>query len=472
MMLVKKNQIFKAIVKILLATVFFTASYSQANTLQILYQQALENDPQYQAAKEAHKAGKELKKQARAELLPTINFSASYSDNSNEVTGSDVFSILQSGDAQVTNYQFNVDQTLFDLAVFYAYKQVLANVSLTETQYRNQQQDVIFRTAERYFSVLRAIDLHTTLQAEQKALQQQLDQTKQSYEVGLSSITDVYDAQTSVDLLSAQIIEAKGNVFVEQQRLMAITGKPLTTIAGVKEIPFGKPQPDNINEWLDLAKQNSLTLSEAQHNLRVADYNYKVKKAAHFPTVSFNWRWSNQDLDRQGFAITGEEPNQVIVPSNSNSVTDASSWNIQFNMRLFSGGRVSSERRQAYYQKRQQQFNVEQAERQLAQNVYSSFLLISTNNAQIEAYQQSIKSSKSALESTQAGYQSGTRNLVDVLIAQRNLYQAERNYATARYDYLINTLQLKYQTGILNASDINQLDILLDKVNPFDLSDY
>ncbi len=447
----------------------FTA---QASTLQVVYQLALENDAQYQAAKEAYKASKQLKGQARAELLPSINFSANYADSSNDVTGTDPFTVLQSGDAQITNYQFDVTQTLFDLRAFYAYKQVLANISIAESQFQNQKQDIIFRIAERYLSVLRAIDLYNTLKSEQEALSEQLNQTKQRYEVGLTSITDVYDAQTSIDLLLAQIVEAKGNITDQQQRLEAIIGKELVNISKVQDIAFGKPQPDDVNEWVNLAAKNSQTLSEAQHNLRVAKYNYKVKRAEHYPTVTFGWQWSTQDLERQGFTLSGDAPNQIIVPANNQSDTDRNAWNIAFRLPLYSGGRINSERRQAYYQQRQQAFNLKQAERDLTQNVRSSFLQVNINEAQIAAYKQSIKSSQSALEATQAGYQSGTRNLVDVLLAQRNLYQAERNYSTARYDYLINSLQLKYQSGVLNASDLNQIDTLLDKANPIDLQQF
>ena len=462
---VKISSIMKKLLSTLLILSFCGAT--QASTLQIMYQLALENDPQYQGAKEALKAGTQLKKQGRAALLPTISFDVSYSKNKNTTVGSDAFSSLQSGDATQKDYSFSASQELFNLGVFYGYKQILANVSVTEAQYKNQQQDVILRTSQRYFGVLRAVDFYNTLLSEQEALQQQLEQTKQSYEVGLVAITDVYDAQTSIDLLTAQIIEAKGNISISEQQLMAITNKPMDKIATIKDIPHSKPKPDKMNEWVELAKLHSHTLTEAQQLTRVAEYNYKVKRSAHYPTVSFGWRLRNNDLSRTGAELDDLGVTQITTRT---SDTRDNSWQISLNMPLFTGGRISSERRQAYYQKRQQEFNLEQTQRLLVQNVQSTFLLVNTNDAQIKAYDQSIKSSKSALDSTQAGYESGTRNLVDVLIAQRNLFQAQRNYSNSRYDYLVNMLQLKYLTGILDASDVNQLDDLLNKTDLIDLS--
>ena len=96
------------------------------------------------------------------------------------------------------------------------------------------------------------------------------------------------------------------------------------------------------------------------------------------------------------------------------------------------------------------------------QQARSQHLQVLTNTARVNARNQSITSATSALEATQAGYEAGTRNIVDVLIAQRSLYQARRDYANARYDYISSLLQLKEVAGQLSPEDIYQLNAWLD----------
>ena len=85
-----------------------------------------------------------------------------------------------------------------------------------------------------------------------------------------------------------------------------------------------------------------------------------------------------------------------------------------------------------------------------------------TNTARVQARKQSITSADSALQATQAGYEVGTRNIVDVLVAQRTVYQARRNYSNARYDYIMSMMRLKEVAGQLSPDDVFELNAWLD----------
>jgi outer membrane protein len=104
-----------------------------------------------------------------------------------------------------------------------------------------------------------------------------------------------------------------------------------------------------------------------------------------------------------------------------------------------------------------------QAQRDTIQAARSLHLSVVTDVAQVKARKQATVSNQSALEATQAGYEVGTRNLVDVLVAQRSLYQAQRNYDTSRYEYILNMLRLKEVAGNLNPEDILKLNQWLDQ---------
>lgn len=142
---------------------------------------------------------------------------------------------------------------------------------------------------------------------------------------------------------------------------------------------------------------------------------------------------------------------------------DTTSIRLDLNIPLYSGGRVSATRRQAYYQYLSTRERFLQTQRDTVQEARSNHLAVLTTAATVKARKQAITSSRSALEATQAGYDVGTRDLVDVLNAQRNLYSAQRDYFNALYSYVIATLQLKRAAGVLVAADINELDQWLDK---------
>jgi len=76
----------------------------------------------------------------------------------------------------------------------------------------------------------------------------------------------------------------------------------------------------------------------------------------------------------------------------------------------------------------------------------------------VQALQQAVVSTQSALDATEAGYEVGTRTSVDVLDARRELFRAQRDYTQARYDYIIASLTLKQAAGILSVQDLENIN--------------
>ena len=74
-----------------------------------------------------------------------------------------------------------------------------------------------------------------------------------------------------------------------------------------------------------------------------------------------------------------------------------------------------------------------------------------------------MNSTQTAANATQAGFEAGTRTAVDVLLALRETFSAKRDYSSARYDFLLNTLKLKQASGTLLEKDIAGVSKLLTK---------
>lgn len=442
-----------------------------ADTLQDIYLRALENDHQLKADAAAYRAGLESRIIGRSALLPQINATATYSDAEQTTIGRaagtsgipDVYDV----DSENEVYSVTLTQPLFNMAAWFGYKQGITLSEQAEAQFSADQQDLIIRVSEAYFNVLRAIDNMKTAQAEEKALSHQLEQTKQRFDVGLTAITDVHEAQAAYDTATATVLQAQGNLGIAFEALEVLTGSPEDTVAPlVDNFPVVRPQPMNRSEWVDFALQNNFNLKVAQLNATAFGNNARAKASGHLPTITASYSYTDRD----------DTNTELTWPGNSingdSRIDDRSVVAVQLNVPIFSGMRVSGERRQAYAQSMQADEIYNKTQRDIIQATRSLHLSVATNVAQVNARQQAITSSRSALEATQAGYEVGTRNLVDVLIAQQNLYQAQRNYDDSRYGYIIDMLRLKQVAGNLTPEDIQRLNQWLNAEQQVDRSTY
>ena len=445
---------------------------ANSETLQEIYSLALENDYQLKADTAAYRAGMEIGSISRSKLLPNISASAHFSETDFDFSGyqSAIGSSIDSrGDGESESYSINLTQPLINMPAWFGYKQGKALSAQAEAQFSSDQQALIIRVSQAYFNVLRAVDNMETATAEEKALSHQLEQTKQRFEVGLTAITDVHEAQAAFDSATATTVQAKGALGIAFDELEVLTGQAHNHIAPlVDTYPVTPPVPDDRQQWVEFSLQNNYQLKVAQLSAEAARQNARAKASNHLPTLTASINY----VDRN-------DTNTDIIPNGSSTpfpvdsrYSDQSTIAVELNVPIFSGLGTSASRRQAYQQQVQAQEIYNKTQRDIIQSTRSLHLSVVTKVAQIRALRQAITSSQSALEATQAGYDVGTRNLVDVLIAQRNLFQAQRNYDENRYSYIINTLQLKEVAGNLTPADLLQLNRWLDDIKPVRREDY
>lgn len=450
------------------ACLFVISPLSSADSLLDIYQKALENDPQLKADRANFNAGMENKKIGLSNLLPTISGNASYTDTTsggartgpnivNNVLISPQATTKSSTDKTSTNYSVTLSQPLFNMEAWYGYKRGGVQNEAAEVQFQADQQSFIIRVADAYFNVLRAIDNLETAVAEQRANASQLEQAKQRFEVGLTAITDVHEAQASFDGATATTLDARGQVGITYEALEVLTGSAHDSVLPLSEdFPVTNPSPAGRGDWVDFALKNNFALKTAQLNAKSARLSAKIRSSAHLPTLGFTANYRDLDSDEQ--SSVSQFP--TITEGDSTELS------VSLNVPIYSGGSKSAQRRQAYdqYLRAQELYNLQQ--RNTIQSARSLHLSVETSVATVNARQQQIISSTSALEATQAGYDAGTRTLVDVLLAQRTLYQAQRAYSDALYNYILSTLRLKEAAGNLSPEDIIELNRSLDVANP------
>lgn len=424
---------------------------ARADSLQEIYLQARQHNHAFQAAKADMQAGVEEAKIGRAALLPQIKANASWneSSNTNNILDRDY-------DTRDQQYGVGLQQNLVNLSVWHQYQGKKALASLAEAQFVKVEQDLIINTANAYFDVLKAVDNFSTAKAEEQALSHQLEQTKQRFEVGLTAITEVHEAQAAFDSSTAQRLIAQGALGVAFEVLEVLTGQSYDSVSPLKnDFPVLPPEPMARKPWEDLALSNNVQIKISELQRDAAGEAAKAAKSGHMPTLTGGITYGNTRHDLY------QEPLQDA---------DIDAFGLQLNLEipLFSGGGVSAARRQAASQALSARELYLQSQRVVVQTTRATHLRVRTAAATVKARKQAITSSRSALEATQAGYDVGTRDLVDVLNAQGNLYVAQRNYYEALYTYIITTLELKQAAGVLVDQDIVELDAWLDSTRSAD----
>ena len=442
-----------------------TSSFSYGDDLVSILQLALENDPTLRQAEANYRENREGMVQSRASLLPTVGLGGAtsrltsgptdsiYVDVPDPVSGQSIRTRVAEDHSfrpGLNNHGWgmNLTQSVLNLANWYNFQSAKARDKAAAVNLAAQEQDLIMRVATAYFDVLRAIDtLETNVQEEEAALRS-LEQTRQREEVGLVAITDVFDSQAAYDLAQNTTILQQDILQSRYEALAAITGQPHPSIEVLRE-DFPILEVDgSLNDWENEAERSSLAIAAAEYNLEASRKNLKARKSDHLPTIDFSGGWNHNvtaPIVSQGIQIGG-------------GAFDRTSLALSLSIPIYSGGAVSSRKRAAEYNVISAQESLNLTERQLTQNIRNAYRRVNTDVLVIAQRQQSITSAQSALDATELGAEVGTRNIVEVLRARENLYRALRQYADARYNYVLDSLILRQVAGILTPQDIIDLN--------------
>lgn len=418
-----------------------------------VYRQALENNADLAAARARYQAAQERIPQARAGLLPQLSAGAQLADVDIDVDTSAGSRTLSRSSLV---YQATLSQPLFRADRWFQLQAAQASGEQAALEFSASQQELIFRSAEAYFAVLRAQDSLAAVKAEEAALKRQLDQANERFEVGLSDRTDVLQARAGYDSARAGRLLVERQVRDAFENLEALTARPYQRLDGIRHsLPVLAPVPNDASAWVATAARQNLNLQASQFAVLAAEESLRQRRAGHAPTLDAVAQYQTGDNDGLGFTNTGALPFTYTGDASQTSI------GLQLNIPLFSGGLTTAQSREARQVLEQVEQQREGLRRQVVQNTRNLFRAVNTDVEQVQARRQAIISSQSALEATEIGYQVGTRNIVDVLDAQRLLYGAVRDYNNARYDYILDNLRLKQVAGTLSPADLQALSAYL-----------
>lgn len=406
-----------------------SASQVSAEDLMQVYEIALANDPvilKAKANKDAQDYNIDL---AMSSLLPTLGASMGFEKSDGDA-----------GDSEVFSRGVSLSQDLFNLnswrSLDIAEKQALQ----AGASYQLAQQNLIIRVANAYFNVLARQDDLEFVRSEKRAIERQLEQTKQRHAVGLTAITDVHEAQAQFDNAVAREIIALNDVETAREELGEITGKYHEKLNVLNTDKFSTVKPSRKStDFVTSAKENNISLQVSRVSVDIAKEQIDKAKAGHYPKLTLSASYGDS---------LGETGPRV----------DGSSVGVNLSVPIYTGGATQAAVNQAtaYFVAASEDF--ESTYRSVNKQVRTSYNQVVSDIATYRALEQAVISAESALQATEAGFEVGTRTIVDVLLSTRNLYDASRNLSAVRYRYVVSTLNLKLAEGTLSKADLEAIN--------------
>lgn len=417
---------------------------------------ALQNDPRLRAAEYRREAIGENKKQAWANLLPDLSASGATTRGTakTSIAGRTVSDVHTDTD----NYSINLRQSLYRQANYESLDVARAQITQADAVYQLTFQDFLIRVAESYFVVLNLIDGVTFAEAEEKALQRQFEQAEQRFEVGLTAVTDVHEARASYDNARARAIVARNVLADAKEALKELTGQHFETYDKLQEqLPLIEPAPANSDEWVQMALTSSPVVLSARAGVDIADSTVRLQRAGHYPTLDLVAAYSDFTNNKLVLRNDFQQP----VGTTKLEIEDAQ-IQLQLNIPIYQGGVVNSRTRQAGYLLQAAGEDLDDTQRGIERQTQNAFRSVLAGIQEVEAFGQALISAESALQATQAGFEVGTRTIVDVLIAEQRFFQAQRDNSLARHAYIVNHLRLKNIAGLLASEDLRVVNQLLE----------
>lgn len=423
-----------------LSLLFIELHDAKADGLFDIYQQAVAYDAELKAAEYEFEAIKQTVPLSRAPLRPQASIGGSVGYNDISPDGSNNFT------SQVLT--LNISQTLFNYSSMLAVDTAKLTVMQAEANLEAQRQALMLRVATAYFNVLKAQADLLFRRSELDAIGRQKEQNERRFEVGLVPITDVKDAQAQFDLATAQSIAAENQLSTAEEALIVISGadpKTLKTLSG--DAPLATPDPADINAWVKIAEEQNIPLVVAKLNAQRATEQTRVFRAERYPTL---------DLVGQGRMSDTEQRSGRDV--NSGEVR------LELNLPLLTGGQTKASIAQSRMEALAAGQQLTSQRRATVQTTRDAYRSVVADVSRVNALKQALASTQKSLEAQEAGFAEGLLTSLEVLRSLRDTFSAQSNYSAARYDYILNSLNLKQAVGILHESDLENIDRwLVDK---------
>ncbi|MGR8920411.1 MAG: TolC family outer membrane protein [Gammaproteobacteria bacterium] len=426
----------------LLTAVLVQAQAAWAEDLLSLYELARSADPELRSIDYEHQASREILTQAKSGYLPAVKLAYDHTETEQRIRDSDNV-LFQAGrqDFNTDAIVLSLTQPVFRYANYVRIKQARSELKQADANLARAEQDLILRVAEAYLEALAAQDNVGYLEAERSALERQLTLAEARERAQIGRTADRLEAEARLAGVAADHAEAKVHLHDTYEGIFELTGEFPQALATLRqEFPLSRPDPFDVEHWLTAAETQNWEIETQRQAVEVARQEVKRQQAGHYPTVDLELRESLRDQGGTVFGGGSQVENRDVM--------------ISFNMPLYLGGSVSSRHREAAYRHQAEIENLIRIQRRVRRDTQKTFSAIVNSIARIEARHKEVLAQSEVLKLKRGGYEAALYSNLSVLDAERDLYSAKRDYAAARYEYLLNGLRLKGVVGTLSEADL------------------
>jgi len=420
-----------------------------------LFSEALQRDPQFQAAKAEFTANMEAGPQALAGYLPRVAFNYQYSAVAQDVHDSSTISEEQY-DYNSQNWDLTLTQPIFRMPALVKLDQAELSQQQAKLVLLSAEQDLILRVATSYLNVLAGFDALQLSKAEQQALLTHYHLAQKRYDNGLGNRAELLEAQSRAAIIDARRIEAEYRLQDARLALKQIIGEEVEGVNGFKTDFYpSAPFPAEVEPWVKAASEQNLALQTRQIASKISALEVRKQKAGHLPSLDITASAGQQDDERTLYA----DGRQYLTNYKAG---------VQFNLPIYEGGMTSSLVREAKAKELQSRHEEDLEYRQTERLVRTAFLGVQASASMLNALRGGVEARKVELEVKSKGFTAGVESIVSVLDSYQDYFSARRDFLQSRYDYLLNRLKLKQAVGSLSRQDLISLDDLLNKENNAD----
>lgn len=427
---------------LLMALFFCLPANALGEDLLYFYSHARTFDADLKRSGYEHDASREILKQAYAKLLPEISGYAQHVNTRDKIISSDN-TLFAKGTTHypADSYSVSLVQPLFNYSSFMGVSKAKDELRVADARYDVEKETLVLAVAGAYFNVLAAQNDHHSFLAEAAAVREHFDLVQGRYDMGLAPVTDFLDAKARMLSVDADVIASENRLDDAIQGLYKISGQVTERFADLNpDMALTRPDPASPEAWTEMALAQNLEVMAAKHSVSVASKEVSRLKGDHYPVVTLEGRHSWNDTEGTAFGGGSEVRKEELI--------------VNVAVPIFKGGDTNSRVRQATHLLQAAREQLRERELAVKREVRVAYLGVLSAMSRSDALKQSVAAQKTAVEAKREGFDSGLNTSLMVMDAERDYHYAKRDYAAARYDYIIQMLKLEYAAGKLNDTHL------------------
>jgi outer membrane protein len=414
---------------------------ARSETLETALVQAYQNNPTLNSQRAATRATDEGVPQALSGYRPRVTITGVAGEQTSSTTTKNPSTLgavanynIVSGYNSPASIGGTITQTLYNgFQTANKTRQAESAVLAARATLRLAEQTVLLNAATAYMNLLRDTAILDLQRRNVEVLQEQLRQTRDRFNVGEVTRTDVAQAESSLAAGRSQVLLAEANYTASRATYRQVIGVEPGNLTPAT--PVDRFSPHNLPGAIAVGSANNPAVTTAEYNVDVALQQVKVAEGQLYPTVtvqgSFNQNW----LSTQALSVMKEYNASVLGT---------------LSVPIYQGGAEYSAIRQAKETLGQKRLDLDTARDTVRQNVVQSWGQLDAAKANIEATQAQVQASEIALNGVREEARVGQRTTLDVLNAQQTLVNARVALVTAQHDRVVASYTLLSSVGRLS----------------------